>query len=476
MELIKVSLSDLIDHPQNPRVVMREDVVESIAVQLKGDGEFSQKHAVHVRPIDGGYQIISGHHRKAGAARAGLDSLWAWSEEMDDETAFMALVLSNAQGELDPLEIGIHAFQAVPVAKGGRGKKGGLSEYAGRISKDQGNLTRLRDAGEVVKNVCIDTYLFLGKAQHLAAIHKLPKGCWQAACEWLSDGKDSDEDKENKRSVARVKERIAIAMEAKADPLVLSFESYTAKAITIRSFLDGKDISKDVKRICDLVIQVKENLDEDLRSEFHSWFVSDPIFDIKLVQQKRIEIEGTQWERDNESDDNVEQELVSLLLADPPWKYDFAETDSRQIENQYPTADAETIGTHLDLPWAPKLADDCVLFMWATAPKLREAFVVIDAWGFEYKTHAVWDKEKIGMGYWFRGQHELLIVATRGSKSPPEPNNRFASVFREARDAKHSKKPTCVYEAIEKMFPNDVKFEMYAREHRDGWLQGGNDL
>jgi N6-adenosine-specific RNA methylase IME4 len=35
--------------------------------------------------------------------------------------------------------------------------------------------------------------------------------------------------------------------------------------------------------------------------------------------------------------------------------------------------------------------------MWATAPKLKEALDVMDKWGFEYKTHAVWDKEILGV-------------------------------------------------------------------------------
>ena len=62
---------------------------------------------------------------------------------------------------------------------------------------------------------------------------------------------------------------------------------------------------------------------------------------------------------------------------------------------------------------------DCVLYMWATAPKLREALQVVAAWGFEYVTNAVWVKDRIGMGYWFRGRHELLLVAKRGAVSPP---------------------------------------------------------
>jgi hypothetical protein len=34
---------------------------------------------------------------------------------MDDERAFMELATSNNQGELAPLEIGIHALKAVPA-------------------------------------------------------------------------------------------------------------------------------------------------------------------------------------------------------------------------------------------------------------------------------------------------------------------------------------------------------------------------
>lgn len=165
---------------------------------------------------------------------------------------------------------------------------------------------------------------------------------------------------------------------------------------------------------------------------------------------------------------------VVVLLADPPWQYDFATTDSRKIENQYPTATPEEIGTHLR-EWGPELAENCVLFMWATAPKLKEALQVMALWGFEYKTHAVWDKERMGMGYWFRGQHELLLVGTRGNLSPPDSKRRVSSVFREKRDNKHSKKPTCVYTAIERMFPKVPKFEMYQRDPRDGWLGGGNE-
>ena len=90
-----------------------------------------------------------------------------------------------------------------------------------------------------------------------------------------------------------------------------------------------------------------------------------------------------------------------IIYADPPWRYDFSKSNSRKIENNYPTMELEEIKDFL-IP-----ADrNAVLYLWATAPKLKEALSVMESWGFTYKTHAIWDKEIIGMGYWFRGQHE----------------------------------------------------------------------
>jgi len=98
-----------------------------------------------------------------------------------------------------------------------------------------------------------------------------------------------------------------------------------------------------------------------------------------------------------------------VILADPPWKYDFSKDSTDSIEYHYPTMILEEI-KNLKVP----SADNAVLFLWATAPKLKEALEVIESWGFKYKTCAVWDKEWIGMGYWFRGQHELLLVGIKG--------------------------------------------------------------
>ena len=159
-----------------------------------------------------------------------------------------------------------------------------------------------------------------------------------------------------------------------------------------------------------------------------------------------------------------------VIFADPPWRYDYAETDNRAIENQYPTMANEDICA---LPVASIATDDCVLFLWATSPKLIEALDVVKAWGFTYKTCMVWAKDKIGMGYYARQQHELLLIATRGAPPTPAPADRPSSVITAAR-GEHSAKPDEFYAVIERMYPTLPKIELFCRSPRDGWSAWGN--
>lgn len=160
----------------------------------------------------------------------------------------------------------------------------------------------------------------------------------------------------------------------------------------------------------------------------------------------------------------------NVIYADPPWRYDYAETETRAIENQYPTMDIDDICA---LPVGDIAADDSILLMWGTAPKLREAFQVIDAWGFTYKTCAIWDKQKIGMGYYFRVQHEILMIATRGNLPVPVPDARERSVI-SIPYSKHSAKPHEFYGIIEKMYPEFPKIELFCRSPQPGWDVWGN--
>ena len=159
-----------------------------------------------------------------------------------------------------------------------------------------------------------------------------------------------------------------------------------------------------------------------------------------------------------------------IIYADPPWRYNFSNTKNREIENHYDTMTLEDI-KNINVP----SDDNCILYLWATAPKLLEAIEVMKSWGFTYKTQSIWDKEIIGMGYWWRGQHEILMVGVKGKMSPPEQCNRESSVYREKR-TKHSKKPMHYKLFIERSFPNTKKLEMFARQKTLGWDVWGNDV
>lgn len=159
-----------------------------------------------------------------------------------------------------------------------------------------------------------------------------------------------------------------------------------------------------------------------------------------------------------------------VIYADPPWRYEHAESVSREIENHYPTMSLDDICA---LPVPDLATDAAVLFLWATSPKLAEAMRVVEAWGFTYRTCAVWSKPQIGMGYYFRQQHELLLVATRGDMPAPPPAARVGSVVTADR-GRHSAKPAEFAEIIERMYPALPKVELFCRSPRDGWAVWGN--
>jgi N6-adenosine-specific RNA methylase IME4 len=176
-------------------------------------------------------------------------------------------------------------------------------------------------------------------------------------------------------------------------------------------------------------------------------------------------------------------DVFEVIVADPPWRYEFAESDTREIENQYPTMTLEEIKAYPNAPAVPDegrffpAADDAMLFLWATSPKLRESFEVVEAWGFDYRTCAIWDKERIGMGYYFRQQHELLLVARRGEPPMPLPDARPPSIIRERRDNEHSRKPARHFDLIREMWPAARRAVFFHRGAApEGYTAYGNEV
>lgn len=169
-----------------------------------------------------------------------------------------------------------------------------------------------------------------------------------------------------------------------------------------------------------------------------------------------------------------------VIYADPPWTYKVwsKKGEGRTASSHYDVMDLEDIKA---LPVADLADDNCVLFMWATYPNLREAFEVIDAWGFTYKTVAfTWvKKNKIkdswfwGMGYWTRANAEICLLATKGN-----PKRQSSAVHQvvDAKIMKHSQKPDEVRSRIVELCGDVPRIELFARQTAQGWASWGNEL
>lgn len=178
----------------------------------------------------------------------------------------------------------------------------------------------------------------------------------------------------------------------------------------------------------------------------------------------------------------------TVIYADPAWEYDDkAKAGDRGAACKYDVMTAQDICA---LPVASIAADDCLLFLWMTMPKIREALAVVDAWGFEFKTVAfTWLKSTKksgqlfwGMGRWTRANPELCWLASKGK--PKRVSAGVHSVIDErlnnvidAPIERHSEKPHVARERIVELVGSKVpKIELFARKRYRGWDAWGNQV
>ncbi len=157
-----------------------------------------------------------------------------------------------------------------------------------------------------------------------------------------------------------------------------------------------------------------------------------------------------------------------VIVVDPPWAYDNRPDDaSHRAANPYPSLSVDGIRA---LPVGTLACEDCVLWLWTTNAHMREAFGVLDAWGFIHKTILTWVKHGIGTGDWLRGKTEHCLMAVRG-KPTVTLTNQTTAITGPLRE--HSRKPEEFYSLVESLCPGS-KLELFARTARDGWQVHGN--
>lgn len=167
----------------------------------------------------------------------------------------------------------------------------------------------------------------------------------------------------------------------------------------------------------------------------------------------------------------------SIIYADPPWSYnDKSKSHGGGAESHYPCMSIEDICA-LKVP----SKDNSVLLLWTTFPQLEEAFKVIKAWGFKYKTGAfTWVKKNkdgsvyMGMGRHTRANAEICLLAAKG-KGVPRINASIYNTQIHFR-TKHSEKPHAFREEIVRLYGDIPRLEMFARTKNKGWDVWGNEV
>ena len=199
------------------------------------------------------------------------------------------------------------------------------------------------------------------------------------------------------------------------------------------------------------------------------------------------------------------------IVADPPW--DYAGKTPPWRSTSTPTYDLMPLDAICSLPVGQIATGDAHLYLWAVLPMMREAYEVVEAWGFTPETVLTWCKPGPGLGGGFRGNTEHLIVARRGwsAVNPTcatcggrargarkcgceNPAWRVKGVPLAETDAQrqsftgtgdgtwfvaqrreHSEKPELFQDLIERMSPGP-RLELFARRQRLGWTVWGNEV
>lgn len=226
-----------------------------------------------------------------------------------------------------------------------------------------------------------------------------------------------------------------------------------------------------------------------------------------------------------------------VITADCPWDFGDKPTMSdvaRGAASNYPCLDLAAIKA---LPVKDLAEDDAVLGLWCPSSMLQDGLDVMKAWGFRQVQEWIWVKlsseevqiedglvvrsdgtlalEKrallramaglsrkgariqepsefdtlltaslplvFGMGRLARSCKETFLVGVRGKKLYSYVKNKGIRDVFFAPAGRHSEKPECFQDALDEMFPEGNRLEMFARREREGecftrdWTCVGNE-
>lgn len=157
------------------------------------------------------------------------------------------------------------------------------------------------------------------------------------------------------------------------------------------------------------------------------------------------------------------------LCADPPWQYDNQATRAA-TDNHYPTM---TVAEIAALPVADLAAKKSHLHLWVTDSFLEDGIALLKGWGFKRRQTFIWCKPQLGIGNYWRSNHEYMLLGVRGDLTFPDES--AVKSYLEMPRTRHSTKPHAVRKLIERVSPTP-RLELFGRECLDGWVVWGNQI
>jgi N6-adenosine-specific RNA methylase IME4 len=129
----------------------------------------------------------------------------------------------------------------------------------------------------------------------------------------------------------------------------------------------------------------------------------------------------------------------------------------------------------IECPHWANIAKNAHLYLWTTNNFLPDGIEVMRALGFTYKTNVAWVKQRIGLGQYFRGKHELCLFGTRGDAYSVRTQDRTIGSVIQANRGVHSKKPDEFMDMVQRRSRGPY-LEMFARGPRAGWVTWGDEV
>jgi N6-adenosine-specific RNA methylase IME4 len=160
------------------------------------------------------------------------------------------------------------------------------------------------------------------------------------------------------------------------------------------------------------------------------------------------------------------------IVIDPPWNQ--LKTGLRKVrpnqtrEMPYKLMTIEEIKK---FPIKDFTDEDCHIYLWTTNKFLREAFEVLEKWGFKFHCILVWKKPTGVTPYSFQFVNEFVLF---GYKGKFKINKMGIPTTFEAPVTKHSEKPDIIYRIAEQV-SDSPRIDIFARRKIEGWDAWGDE-